>query len=87
MTLNYDYSKLRGKIKEVVGTERNFARELGIGRVSLYKRLHNKLDFSRSEMVRACDLLGIDYCEVAAYFFTTQVQKDEHQPGITHAAH
>ena len=77
MTLNYDYSKLRGRIKEVVGTEQNFARGLGIGRVSLYKRLQNKLDFSRSEMIRACDLLGIDYSEMAAYFFAAEVQKDE----------
>ncbi len=77
MTVNYDYSKLRGRIKEVFGTEQKFAKSLGIGRVSLYKRLQNKLDFSRGEMIRACDLLGIEYAEMSAYFFTVKVQKSE----------
>ena len=77
MNYAYDYSKLRGKIKEVVGTEQEFAQRLGICRSSLYMRLQNKLDFSRDEMIRACDLLLIDYSEMATYFFAQKVRKSE----------
>lgn len=77
MVYAYDYSKLRGKIKEVFGTEQAFAKSLGICRVSLYKRLQNRLDFSREEMIRACDLLGIPYSEMSTYFFCKIVQKHE----------
>lgn len=69
----YDYSKLRGKIKEVFCTQDDFADQLGIGRVSLSKRLTNKLEFSQSEIKKACDLLDIPPDEVSKYFFTLKV--------------
>ena len=34
----FDYSKLRGRIKEIFGTQDAFADAVGIGRVSLSKR-------------------------------------------------
>ena len=83
MKEHFDYNKLRGRIRERFGTEGNFADALGIGRVSLSKRLNNSLDFSRIEMLRACDLLEIEYAEMPAYFFTPLVQKHEHfQQGV-----
>ncbi len=75
--MRFDYGKLRGKIREVYQTERCFAKALGIGRVSFSKRLNNRLDFSRIEMLRACDLLGIGQAEVGSYFFAPEVQKHE----------
>lgn len=48
--VSYDYRKLRGKIKEVFGTQDAFAEKLGIGRVSLSKRLTNQLEFSQAEI-------------------------------------
>ena len=75
----YDYSKLRGKIKEIYNTQDAFAEKLGIGRVTLSSRLNNSSDFSQTEMFKACRLLSIDLKEVSAYFFTLKVQKDEHK--------
>ncbi|GAB6086432.1 DUF739 family protein [Alkaliphilus crotonatoxidans] len=49
----FDYNKLRGKIKEVFGTQDNFAKALGIGRVSLSQRLNNMLDFSKKKFIRS----------------------------------
>ncbi|MGI6691196.1 MAG: DUF739 family protein [Desulfovibrionales bacterium] len=77
MEVTFDYSKLRGRIREKYGTEGNFADSLGISRVSLSKRLNNLLDFNRIEMMRACDLLEISAQEMPRYFFTKEVQKDE----------
>ena len=42
--MNWRYDKLRGKIKEVCGTQDMFAEKLGIGRVSLRQRLNNQKD-------------------------------------------
>ena len=75
MAFNYD--KLRGKIKEACGTQDNFAKESGIGRVSLSQRLNNILEFRQAEIDKACGILGIDKSEIPIYFFTPKVQKQE----------
>lgn len=69
----WNYRKLRGKIKEVCGTQDVFAEKLGIGRVSLSQRLNNQLEFSQEEIFKACEILGIDLANVAEYFFTKEV--------------
>ena len=69
----WDYSKLRGKIKEVFGTQDQFAIAIGIGRVSLSQRLNNQLEFTQDEMFKSCDALNIDYVEIPTYFFTLKV--------------
>ena len=65
----FDYRKLAGKIKEVCGTQDNFAKMLGIGRVSLSKRLNNKQDFTALEINRSCVILNIPLSEIPEYFF------------------
>lgn len=75
--MEFDYSKLRGKIKEVYGTQDSFAAEMKMGRVSLSQRLNNALQFSQGEIERACMLLGIATDNIPVYFFTPKVQKSE----------
>lgn len=71
--MSYDYRKLRGKIKEVCGTQDDFARKLGIGRVSLSQRLNNLSEFSQDEIYKTCDILGIEKEEISVYFFNRNV--------------
>lgn len=73
----FNYSKLRGKIREVYGTESAFAVALGIGRVSLSQRLNNAAEFSRQEILQSCQLLEIPSSEIPDYFFAQEVQKHE----------
>lgn len=73
----FDYAKLRGKIKEVYKTQDEFAKALGIGRVSLSQRLNNTLDFSQMEINTACKILGLTAADIPDYFFTIEVQKHE----------
>ena len=73
----FDYSKLRGRIREKFGTEQNFARAMGMGRVSLSMKLNNEGDFTRKQMLRAAELLGLDAGEIPEYFFKVEVQKRE----------
>lgn len=76
MRTTYDYSRLRGKIKEKCGTESKFAELMGMCRVSLSKRLNNMLEFSQGEMIRACKILEIDFSLIHLYFFCPQGLKN-----------
>lgn len=75
--LTFDYSKLRGKIREVCRTQESYAEKLGIGYVSLSKRLNNQLEFSSSEIYKSCRVLKIPVSQIPDYFFTLEVQKNE----------
>lgn len=67
--MSFDYAKLRGKIKEVYRTQDEFAKALGIGRVSLSQRLNNTLDFTQEEINTACRILGLAASDIPDYFF------------------
>lgn len=71
--MSYDYGKLRGKIKEVCGTQNDFSKKLGIGRVSLSQRLNNQSEFSQNEIFKSCEILNIDKEEIPVYFFNLKV--------------
>lgn len=71
------YSKLRGKIREVFGTQEAFAEAIGMSTVSLSQRLNGKLDWKTAEIAVACRVLGIPLEENAAYFFTREVKKSK----------
>ena len=63
------YSKLRGKIREVFGTNENFSKALGIDLSSLSAKLNNKSPWKREEIEKACSLLLIPIEDVHLYFF------------------
>lgn len=67
----YDYSKLKGKIVEVYGTQGKFAKALGITGNSLSNKLRNENYFKQDEITKAIDLLAID--NPTPYFFTKEV--------------
>ena len=68
--MDYDYSKLIGKIKEKFGTQAAFAEAMEMGESTLSLKLNNKAEWTQDEMSKAMDLLDIDHSEVRAYFFT-----------------
>jgi len=70
----FDYCKLRGKIREVFGTETAFAKAMRMSSVSLSKKLNGLVDFTTKEIDLATDLLGIPKDEISIYFFTIKVQ-------------
>lgn len=69
----FDYSRLRGRIREIFGTQAAFAQAIHIGPVSLSKRLNNELEFTGPEMMATADALRFDYEEIPAYFFVLKV--------------
>jgi len=64
-----NYSKLRGRIREVFGTQAAFARALGISMCSLSQKLNDKTEWTTHEIRKACELLGINPTELPQYFF------------------
>lgn len=64
-----DYSKLRGKIKEVFGTEGAFATAMGYNRSTVSAKLNNQSEWTRADIDKACVLLGIPFSGVEPYFF------------------
>lgn len=67
------YSKLRGKIREVFGTQEAFASEMGMDCSTLSLKLNGKSEWTRLEIEKACDLLFIPVVEVHLYFFAAKV--------------
>lgn len=69
------YAKLRGKIKEVYGTQSAFAKAINMSNVSVSHRLNGKLEWKALEIAKACQVLNIPLAENAEYFFTKEVKK------------
>lgn len=72
---NFDYDKLRGRIKEYFKTESKFADELGISSVWLSNLLNNKAVWDQPLINKACMLLEILAIDIPVYFFTEKVKE------------
>lgn len=70
----YDYRKLRGKVKELFGRQEDFATAMGMSTVALSAKLNNKVQFTQDEMNKACNLLNIPFEFLPIYFFTEKVK-------------
>ena len=70
----FDFSKLRGRIKEVYGTEKAFAEAMEIPPSGISARLNSIVYFDGPEMHRAKELLGIADEDFLVYFFTPKVR-------------
>lgn len=77
MEVVFNYDRLRNRIKEIVGTQDNFAKKIGLGRVSVSQSLNNQREFSAKEMLKAAQVLQFSTEEIPAYFFSEEVQKRE----------
>lgn len=65
----FDYSKLKGKIKEVCDTREEFCKRTGISKTSLSLKLNNKREFTQREMIKICMVLSLEIADIKEYFF------------------
>lgn len=63
------YAKLRGKIREKFGTQGRFGMAMTMSATTLSKKLSGETDWTRAEIVKACELLDIPLDNAHAYFF------------------
>ena len=68
----FNYSKVRGKIKEVFGTESAFANALGISNQKLSMIFNHKAEFSLANIKDAVILLDIEPEDIYMYFFSEE---------------
>lgn len=78
--VEFDYSKLIGKIIEKCKSQKEFAKLMGINFTTLSNKLNNKSYFTMEEIYNACMILEIDTdkskkSEISDYFFTVKVRK------------
>ena len=57
--MEFNYNKLRGKIREVFGSEARFCDKMPFGRSTLSQKLNGVTEFNQSEMLTAMELLDI----------------------------
>lgn len=72
--MEYDYSKLKGRIIEVYETQGNFANAMGKTQETLSKKLNNIRRFDQNEITLAVQLLNISPEDINSYFFKQKVQ-------------
>jgi DNA-binding Xre family transcriptional regulator len=69
MLQQFDYTKLRGRIREKYETLEDLARNIGILPITLTAKLDNADNFTQSEIDKMRDSLGIQGGEVIEFFF------------------
>lgn len=65
-----NYSKLKGKIIEVYGSQKDFAAALKKDSATISQKLSGKIQWKREEIVDVCSVLNIPLEEVSEYFFS-----------------
>ena len=72
--VNFNYSKLRGRIVEIFGSQTEFSKAIKISERSLSLKMKGKVSWKQSEIVKAINLLGLEKNDIAEYFFTIKSQ-------------
>lgn len=75
--MQFDYAKLRGKIREICETQEVFSNLMGMSKATFSAKINNKSEFTQPEIVRAIDILHLRPDEISSYFFTPVVQKNK----------
>lgn len=68
----FDFSVLRGKMREKGYTQEKLAKAIGMGPSTLNQKLNNKRDFTNLESLAIAKILGIQ--DMGPYFFAEKLQ-------------
>ena len=67
--LSYTYNKLKGRIVEKYGSQEKFAKQIGMSKVSVSKKLNGITGFSQSDIEVWAHKLEITRDKYSEYFF------------------
>lgn len=67
--MDYDYSKLFGRLRELHKTQEEWAEYINVTPATLNFKLHNKTSFRQPEIFKSCEFLNIPVIEIPEYFF------------------
>ena len=71
----FDYSKLKGRIIEIFGTQQAFAVAMKWSERTLSLKMNNIRTWTQKDIMQASILLSIPQEEIQKYFFKQKVQK------------
>lgn len=69
----FDYSKLKGRTRELGMTQESVAQKIGISSAAYSTKINNIYEFTQNEIVAIIDYLEIPVEEIPMYFFTEKV--------------
>lgn len=72
--MKFDYSKLCGKIVEICGSQKQFAKVMNLSERTLSLKLNNKRFWKQTEIIKASEILKISLQDIPIYFFKIKVQ-------------
>lgn len=75
--IEYDYSRLKGRIKQIFNTQEAFALAMGLSERSLSLKLSSARGWKQDQIMKAIWVLGLTEDDIQSYFFTLKVQRCE----------
>ena len=73
--MEYDYSKLKGRMIEMYGSQRDFAKAIKRNDAYVSRYLNGNGKFTQSVMALWIEALDIALTDIGVYFFTPKVDK------------
>lgn len=73
-TVVYNYSKLKGKVREIFGNNRAYADFLGISEASLYEKYKSDSYFNQNQIEKTMHAFQEKPEMIMAYFFTKKLR-------------
>lgn len=87
--MKFDYSKLKGKIIEVFGSQEVYAEKMNLSNTAISNKLNNKVPFSQVDIFKTLSLFNIkqenedfSIC-LKNYFFTPKVENVQHDNNLS----
>lgn len=69
-----NYNELRGKIYEVFGSIKKFSEAMELSYPTVLGKMAGATDWTKAEMLKACELLKIKVKDIPRYFFAPNVK-------------
>lgn len=70
----FNYSKLKGKIIEIFGTQYKFAKAMGWSERTLSLKMNGNRPWKQPDICKAIRLLNLTEEDIPIYFFAPEVQ-------------
>ena len=67
--MEFNYSKLKGRIKEKYRTQENFAKAIGKTQTTTSFKINGKRLWNQEEIIKAIELLDLSKDDIVEYFF------------------
>lgn len=75
--IEINHDKLKGKIKEILGTQGKLAEKMGLDETTISNKINSNTYFTQKEILNICSILNISFNEIPEYFFKEKVRESE----------